>query len=216
MSGVDAVYQEYIEALLRGARWECHAVLTDLIESGVSLRSIYVDLFQRSLYEVGDLWERDQISVATEHVASAITESLLPLAHTLLFSGEHRDKTALITCIPGEYHHIGAHMVADYFELGGWHGHTLGANTPPDKLLSTIDELGPDLLGFSVTLTQNLPNLETLLQTVTAVFPDQAIIVGGGAFLRAGPDHRPEDLERRYPRLVYIPDMDRLDALIAA
>lgn len=38
---------------------------------------MYQDLVQRSLYEVGELWERGHVSVATEHLATAITESLL-------------------------------------------------------------------------------------------------------------------------------------------
>ena len=86
----DDLYRDYLENLLKGRRSVCFRTVSSLLDNGVELKTLYLDLFQRSLYEVGDQWESNRISVSTEHLATAITESLLPLAYPRLFSSEKK------------------------------------------------------------------------------------------------------------------------------
>ncbi len=96
----------------------------------MELKSLYMDLFQRSLYAVGELWELNKISVAREHLATAITESLLNLVYPRLFENTPTGKKVVVSCAANELHQIGGKIVADFFELNGWESHFLGANTP--------------------------------------------------------------------------------------
>jgi methanogenic corrinoid protein MtbC1 len=133
------------------------------------------------------------VSVATEHLATAITESLLNLVYPRLFSQPRLGKTAVVTCTANEYHQLGGKMVADIFELNGWRGYFLGANTPPRDLLDLIRDKQPDAVALSLTVYFNL---ETLLQTAAAIraeFPAVPILVGGQAF-RFGGRERAEQI----------------------
>jgi hypothetical protein len=56
----------------------------------VQVKSLYKDLFQKSLYRVGEVWEFNRISVAREHLATAITEGFLNLIYPMLFGLEQR------------------------------------------------------------------------------------------------------------------------------
>lgn len=76
-------YPRYVEALLAGDMRICHDIIKSLVESNLGLRSIYENFIRRSLYEVGDLWMGGWVSVATEHLATAITESLLETAEAV-------------------------------------------------------------------------------------------------------------------------------------
>ena len=116
------VYQEYQVKLHSGNRSGCMVIVKELLAAEIKIKDLYINLFQRSMYEVGTLWETNKISVATEHLCTAITESLINLTYPYLFSTERHGKKAIITCTPGEYHQIGARIVADYFELNGWDG----------------------------------------------------------------------------------------------
>ena len=178
----EAVYERYLTALLSRERAECAKIVQDLAASGASLKDLYVDLFQRSMYAVGVLWENQKISVATEHLATAITERMLTLVHTQAFSGPPRDKSIVIACVADEYHQLGGRMIADFCELRGWRGYFLGTNTSVADLLKSIEERRPALVGLSLSLYANQPALLKALDAVTAAHPDLPILLGGQAF----------------------------------
>ena len=176
------VYQRYLAALLAGERAECTRIVQDLVAAGVGLKELYVQLFQRALYQVGELWEHQRISVAVEHLATAVTERMLTLVQTQAFSGPPRDRTIIVACVADEYHQLGGRMIADFCELRGWRGYFLGANTPLPDLLKLIGERRPNLLGLSLSIYFNLPALLQALDAVTGRYPDLPVLVGGQAF----------------------------------
>lgn len=208
-------YRVYLAALLAGDRHRCADIVQGELRSGVSLKAVYLDLMQRAMYEVGTLWERNRVSVATEHLASATTEVLLALVYPQIFSQPHRDRRAVIACVPQEYHQIGPRMVADFFELHGWHGFSLGANTPTAGLLRIIGERDPDVVGLSMSLLFNRPQLEVMLEAVSAEFPSLEIFLGGRAFQgEAGGRQAREELLRRYPQVRYFDSLHELELFL--
>ena len=142
----EQIYERYLGALIGGQRFVCHGIVQDLIQRNISLDELYLDLFQKSMYQVGALWESNQLSVSTEHLATAITESLMTLAYPLLFAQERTGNSAIVACIAHEFHQLGAKMVADFMELAGWDSYFLGGNTPTGDILSLIAEKKPTVL----------------------------------------------------------------------
>ena len=205
----EASYHSYLKALLAGERRQCRAIFESWLESDLALRLIYQELVQRSLYDVGKLWEKGQVSVATEHLATAITESLLNLVYPKLFSQPHCGKSAVVTCTANEYHQIGGKMVADIFELHGWRGYFLGANTPASSLLELIADKQPAVVAMSLTV---FFNLESMIQTATAIrdkFPQVPILMGGQAFIWGGSE-RVEQI----PGVHYLKSLEELESWI--
>ncbi len=181
-------YQDYLKALLAGKRFECHELVQNLLGADIEMKVLYTDLFQRSMYEVGELWETNKISVAVEHLATAITESLFSLVYPRIFSAEHIGKKAIISCVANEFHQIGGKMVADIFELNGWDGYFLGANTPAKALLRLIDEKEPDIVGLSLAIYFNMENLLKVIEMIRSNFRNIPLLVGGQAFRWGGTD----------------------------
>ena len=182
----DEIYSTYLTELLEGNRQRCVKTVNELIQAHTSIKELYVNLFQRSMYEVGWLWEQNRISVAVEHLCTSITESLITLCYPLLFAAEHIGKKAVVTCTPGEHHQIGARMVADFFELYGWDGYFLGADTPTDELINYIRSKQPDLVALSISVSFNLAELRKLSVIITENFPDLPVVVGGQGFRWGG------------------------------
>lgn len=203
------LYNTYLQALLRGDRPECTRIVKDLLDGDVSIYELYLDLFQASLYEVGYLWETNRVSVAIEHMATSITESLLSLVYPRIFSVPHSGKKAVVSCLVNEYHQIGGKMVADIFELNGWDGYFLGANTPVRDLLDMLREKKPQILALSLSIYFNMDFMHHVLQEVEREIPGQRIIVGGQAFRWGG-----TDIQHKYSRVKYVPSIKELEKML--
>jgi len=206
------LYKDYLDFLLKGQRMACSQIVQQLLDRDIDITSLYTDLFQDSLYEVGRLWEYNKISVAREHLATAITEGMLNLIYPRLFeaSSNNKNKNAVISCSANEYHQIGGKMAADIFELNGWDAHFLGANTPIYHLLEHVQETKPDLVGLSVSVYFNMPLFKTQLEAVRSDFSQVDIFVGGQAFNWGG-----INMLKDYAATHYIPSLGILETEIS-
>jgi MerR family transcriptional regulator, light-induced transcriptional regulator len=205
----DPLYRQYLHLLLQGNRNGCARIVQQLLDQNIDIKALYTELFQKSLYRVGELWESNQISVAREHLVTAITEGLLNLVYPRLFEKERATpKKVIISCAANEFHQIGGKMAADIFELNGWDSHFLGANTPVEHMLEYIQEEKPDLVGLSVSVYCNMPALKAGLEAIKSDFKDLDVFVGGQAFNWGGRDLVKQSGAR------YIPSLDVLDTII--
>src|SRR6056297_251223 len=102
----EKTYKEYIEHLIKGNKNGCDRIVSQLLDDNTPVQVIYEKLFQRSLYEIGSLWETNKISVAVEHLATSITERLMTRLYPIIFQAEKTSKLSIISCIANEYHQI--------------------------------------------------------------------------------------------------------------
>ena len=99
--------------------------------------------------------------------------------------------------------------VADLFELNGWRGYFLGANTPVRDLLQLIQEKQPEVVALSVTVFFGMDALLHAAGAIRAQFPSVPILVGGQAF-RWGGRERAEQI----PGVEYLPSLAELELWI--
>jgi len=195
----EKIYGKYFEQLIKGNKKGCDLIVSQLLDVHTPVQVIYEKLFQRSLYEIGSLWETNKISVAVEHLATSITERLMTRLYPIIFKAEKTGNQSIICCIANEYHQIGARMVADTFELCGWDSYFLGANTPDEDLLDMIEQKHPDVLGLSLSIYFNIKELVSVVEKVRTQFPGLDIMVGGQAFRLGG-----KEILNRYKNVSYI------------
>ena len=201
---------DFLNALLEGNRSLTLEITENYLLNGNNIMDLYENVLKSSLYKVGILWEKNKISVATEHLASALVETLLNEIHPRLdFKGKKGYKV-LLSCVENEYHQIGIKMVSDIFESNGWKTYFLGANTPTNELVSFASEIKPDILAISMSIYFHFPNFEKMINTIKNEIPDQKILVGGQAFSRGGVDYL-----SKYENVVYLPDLKGIETYLA-
>ncbi len=182
----EEAYTPFLAALLAGDRAQCRNIFESWLAEDVDLRELYQERLQPALYSIGDLWELGHISVATEHLASAITEGLLNLVYPRLFERPRNGQSVVVACVANEYHQIGSKMVADLFAMHGWRSDFLGANTPVQALLDLIRERHPDVVVLSLAIQSNLEQLLQAVATIRTAYPELPILVGGQGFRWGG------------------------------
>lgn len=202
----EVYFLDYTNALLKGEGEKCNQVVEDLLAQKVDIKDIYVDLFQRSMYHIGKMWEQGQLSIADEHVGTEITKRLMNKYASKIVSDKKVNKTALISCIDKEFHEIGPRMAADVFELNGWNTYFLGANTPTREIVKFIEIKKPDLVGLSFNFYLNIMRLLEVIDHIKKNFPSQEIIVGGQGLTR-----EKENLLSKYPEIKQFSTVKELD-----
>jgi methanogenic corrinoid protein MtbC1 len=183
----------YLEAIVAGNRQAAIDVAVGAIEAGMDVRDVYVEILQESLYEVGRMWESNRISVSTEHLATAITQTVLARLYERLPRPDAVRGRMVLTGVEGELHQVGGHMVSDALESDGWDVKFLGTNVPAADVLTAISAYRPAVLGISCTMLENLSKVSFLIGAVRETFQASSprIVVGGGAF-RAAPGRAAE------------------------
>lgn len=174
--------EELVSGLIQGDFARCAAFVQKLKSRGAHREDLYVGLIQASLERIGKRWKLGEVSIAAEHLATTIASRLLQEIRITPPDQTPNGRTAVIACPRMEQHQMGSEVLADLMESYGWKTHLLGANIPNEDLIQFLDQFQPDLLCLSLTLPANLPGLLALLESVTSMFPNLPILVGGHAF----------------------------------
>jgi MerR family transcriptional regulator, light-induced transcriptional regulator len=175
--------QNYLKALLKADRNGAYNIIMKLLNHSEKVKNIYLNVFQPVQYEIGRLWQTNQISVAQEHFCTAATQMIMSQLYPHIFSTPRIGKKMLATSVSTELHELGIRMVADMFELEGWDTYYLGANTPPNSIIKAIEEFQPQLVAISATMIFNLKHMRELIEAIKHMGNRKfKIMVGGYPF----------------------------------
>ena len=176
--------KNYNTVLLNGDRKSASNLILNAVKEGVKIEDLYIEVFQKSQYELGRLWLSNKISVAKEHFCSAATQMIMSQLYPYIFSSERIGKKFVGATIGGELHEIGIRMVADFFEMRGWDTYYLGANAPATTILKAVEENNADLIGLSIAMPYHRTLLAETISDIrkSTVGKDIKILIGGAAF----------------------------------
>jgi MerR family transcriptional regulator, light-induced transcriptional regulator len=135
------------------------------------------DLLIPYLDDLGDRWERGEVTVAQEHFASNLIRSRA-LALGRSWDAGYGPR-AVLACPEGELHDIGIVLFGVALARRGWRITFLGANTPLATVISTAAELQPDAVVVAVTEAAVLAGAERELATLAR--GHRLILAGRGA-----------------------------------
>jgi methanogenic corrinoid protein MtbC1 len=187
------VHAAYLAAIRDGDRRRAFRVVDGAQEAGLALERVYMDVLQPALREIGRLWQENAITVADEHLATAITQAAMARAYERSVGlAEETGPTLLAACADTERHEVGLRMLCDLLECEGWRTTYLGATVPVGALAAMVRRRRPDVVALSATLPPHLPRLRAMVQAVReaagAAAPADAgvaplVLVGGRPFL---------------------------------
>jgi methanogenic corrinoid protein MtbC1 len=150
----------------------------------MSLAGLYQRVVCPAMYELGRLWEAGAITVADEHLATALTHRVLaalrpPELFEQAFQVRSDKPRAVLAAVQGEHHALGLRMAADLLEDSGYQIAYLGADVPTEALLQAVQTLSPDLLGLSATMPDSAQRLEDVVEAVCEEHPRLPLLLGG-------------------------------------
>jgi methanogenic corrinoid protein MtbC1 len=176
--------KRYVEALLEGDEQLAAREVLLAIAHGQKTLEVYQEIITPALHEVGRLWQRDEITVAHEHVISNASERIIAQLIDLAPPRPHRDLNAVTAAIGYAQHQIGARMVADAFSMCGWHARFLGSELPIVDLLRYVDDVSIDVICLSGTIARDVIAIRNFVEELETRPLAPLVIVGGRIFDR--------------------------------
>ena len=147
---------------------------------GIPIETLYAAVIAPAMWRIGCLWEEGAITVADEHLATAITHRVMASAYGASFArAGSRSGRILLAAVEGQQHALGLRMAADVLELAGYEVIYLGADVPLDALLAAVGARRPDVVGLSATTAPAPSSLPTAISRLRQSFPETPILLGG-------------------------------------
>ncbi len=176
----------YQEALLKGNRKKASEIAKKYGSTHEDIKFLYECIIKPSLYKVGEMWEYNIITVAAEHLATSISESVMNELYENIIAENRTERRVVLGCIENEYHQVGIKMIADVFEMHGWDTFFLGSNIPMNEFIKFTQDNEPHLIALSLSIYSHINNLEAMINKIRETLPGITIIVGGQSFLHGG------------------------------
>jgi len=176
---------DYRDAILSGNHQAAQNLMVEAMQDG-NYGQAAVGMIQPALYEVGRLWQENRISVAQEHLATAVSQNVLARAYVQAEFAPPNGRHAVFACVPGNQHSLGLRILSDIFETTGWEATYLGADVPLPDLIRLLDAQRPQLLALSLSLPAQLAVTRDAIARIRSELGEQQcpeIWVGGLASL---------------------------------
>jgi methanogenic corrinoid protein MtbC1 len=170
----------YADALILGDEFAAEITIREAMDAGLSTAEIDEKVIAPALWLIGELWERGQISVAEEHIATEITVRVLALQReaqrVTRARGRHR---VMLATVPGECHVVALRMVENLVRGAGYDVVMLGADVPAPTIATAARQHEADVLCLSSTMPGRRDDLLAVIDEVRLARPSAAFVLGG-------------------------------------
>ncbi|GAB1691124.1 B12-binding domain-containing protein [Krasilnikovia sp. M28-CT-15] len=129
-----------------------------LIDTGTDPEDVLLRLIAPVQATIGELWARNRVSVADEHVASHINARLTVVCAAAEPPPRRPDRLVVVACPDGEWHTMPSRLLAETLRLRGFSVHFLGASVPAAHLTSYLQQHEPAAVLLSISLAVRLPS----------------------------------------------------------
>jgi MerR family transcriptional regulator, light-induced transcriptional regulator len=172
----------FLDALRAGSATAAEAVVAQALRADIDPAAIHSRVIEPAMNGIGELWQLGEITVADEHLATAICHEVLARLFPRLMQAQPRAaERVILAAAEGEHHVLGLRMVADVLEGAGFDVLYLGADVAGDELLSECGRFRPAVVGLTATIALNVPGLIWALIRLQTMVRPPAVLLGGGA-----------------------------------
>jgi len=168
--------QKLYKKLIEGNIQESSKIYEDYIKD-FDVVDFFDKILRPVMSKIGSDWENGKISVATEHVASNISQTLVKIIMEQIKKSENKKK--ILICVPtGEEHHLGCDILETYLSMIGFKVYNMGTSVPTESILNFIEDNKPNGIILSITIKDNLLAGQRLVKKINKEF-NIPIFVGG-------------------------------------
>ena len=177
---VSEIGRAYAEALLSGDEVAAEVAIRAALDANLSSAEIDEQIIAPALWLIGELWQRREISVADEHLATEISIRVLALQREAARLASERPEHLVMLAAPsGELHVVALRMVGNLLREAGYEALMLGADVPAEALATAARRHRPDVVCLTATMAGGSDQMLVAIHEIQGACPGTAYIVGG-------------------------------------
>jgi methanogenic corrinoid protein MtbC1 len=202
-------HRAFAHALIMGDEIGAEMAIREAMDAKASTADIDDLIIAPALWLVGDLWERGEITVADEHLATEIALRVLALQREAERLAVSRGSQRVMLATPeGELHVVALRMIGNLLREAGYDVLMLGADVPARDLGASAGRYEADVVCMSSTMPGGMDRIWVSIDEVQQSRPGAGFVVGGRGLsrMRSEPGI---NVCRRVPEVV-----ETVDALI--
>ena len=180
---LDTLRSQWVEACLNFNETAAEQTLNQAF-SIFPIESVCVDVLQKGMSEIGNLWYENRASVQQEHFASGLAMRRLD-ALLIASPVPSRPFTVLVGCPSNEWHTFTPLMLSLFLRRRGINVIYLGANVPSTRFEETVQAVRANLV---ILVAQTLTSVATLRQTALALTTKKINVAYGGRIFNLRPE----------------------------
>ena len=179
----DEILQSLYDNTLVGNAPEVRDLVNQGLEDGLGPEKMLYEGLIPSLEEVGARFERGDYFVPEMLIAARAMQGALDILRPLLAeTGAVQVGTFVMGTVKGDVHDIGKNLVNIMLEGAGFTVYDLGVNVAPETFVEKVQEVKPEIVGFSAFLTTTMPMFKANINALEkAGMRDDIIVMVGGA-----------------------------------
>jgi methylmalonyl-CoA mutase cobalamin-binding domain/chain len=157
-----------------------------LVDTGVDPKSIMEDGMAVAMFDLGEMWKRGEVFLPEVVASAEVFKRCNAIVEPVLLAKKDPDAKAnalVVLCtVKGDLHDLGKNMVGAMLRTSGFDVHDIGKYFSADRIIATITEMKPQIIGLSALLTTTVPYQETVIKRLVAEgLRDKVIVMVGGA-----------------------------------
>ena len=163
------------------------AIIGGLLQQGVPMDAIYLDLLVPTARLLGEFWSDDQVSFADVTIALGKLQQVvreLSLHGSVDSGAASNGRAALFAPAPGEQHTFGLVIIEEFYRRAGWRTWT-ELSGAIEEILGAVQTHRFDLFGMSASSDERLDQIAPMIMSIRRASRnrDIRVMVGGRLFV---------------------------------
>ena len=178
------MFEELLAFLLNGNREKFFALIKDnLFKFEDNIFLLVEELINPLMYEIGQLWQLNKISVAKEHLSTSLIDEVTNELIKNYFIPNDNKLVAITSTVGNELHNLGVKIVGKFLESCGYNVKNLSSKISNRDIINSIYDIKPHLVVLSITLPSNVAILQEIVKELKSdynLFSGEVVVGGQG------------------------------------
>lgn len=174
------------QAMLRADRDGARLLVEQALSAGLDGNVVITGILDPVLHRIGELWGRQEVSLAQAYVGAKIAEDVLKRCLQDHQAGEARPSkgTLVLGNIEDDFHSLGRRMVHSFLEAQGWQVLDLGNDVVARDFVDTAVQAQARFVAVSAMMLSTARNIVKVRQEIDArgLAGSLHLVVGGAVF----------------------------------
>ena len=160
------------------------AAVQRLVDTGTDPTVILESGMAVAMFDLGEMWKRGEVFLPEVVASAEVFKQCNAIVEPILLASKAEDDRGalvLMATVKGDLHDLGKNMVGAMLRTSGFEVHDMGKDVAADRIIASIRELNPRIVGLSALLTTTVPYQEVVIKALVreGLREDVKVMVGG-------------------------------------